>query len=113
MKSRLNNDKTGFIHVGAANIFPEKERPMTLSDFSTELLAAEVERRKQAEELASIPKFVAEPDLTRLRKVCAEYISELYKHGRVDSDMKQYIFEEAMTDLYGKDVFDWINAHSP
>ena len=53
MKSRLNNDKTGFIHVGAANIFPEKERPMTLSDFSTELLAAEVER------LASLDAAVA------------------------------------------------------
>jgi hypothetical protein len=57
------------------------------------------------------PKILENPDISRLVKICQEYMDfvdndeEYYE----DNDYDHYIFEEAMSTLFGKRVFDFIN----
>jgi len=59
------------------------------------------------------PKQLSEKeiDLTELRNVCQGYIDFIDndKEYYEDNDYDHYIFEKAMTTIFGKDVFDWIN----
>jgi len=56
------------------------------------------------------PEMVKDPDLTRLKNICQQYIDALDEGTYVDSDLKQYIFEEAIKAFFGKDIFkDYIN----
>ena len=59
------------------------------------------------------PKQLTEKeiDLTELRNVCQGYIDFIdnYNEYYEDNDNDHYIFEKAMTTIFGKDVFDWIN----
>ena len=52
-----------------------------------------------------------EIDLTELRNVCQGYIDFIDndKEYYEDNNYDHYIFEKAMTTIFGKDVFDWIN----
>ncbi|MFA5071243.1 MAG: hypothetical protein WC511_02620 [Candidatus Pacearchaeota archaeon] len=55
----------------------------------------------------TVPKMLENPDFTQLKKVVQEYIdytqSDKYHD---DNDFCHYIFEAAMTDLLGKNIFD-------
>jgi hypothetical protein len=57
------------------------------------------------------PKVLENPDISRLVKICQEYMDfvdndeEYYE----DNDYDHYIFEEAMSTLFGERVFDFIN----
>ena len=57
------------------------------------------------------PKILENPDISRLVKICQEYMDfvdndeEYYE----DNGYEHYIFEEAMSTLFGKRVFDFIN----
>jgi len=57
------------------------------------------------------PKILENPDISRLVKICQKYMDfvdndeEYYE----DNDYDHYIFEEAMSTLFGKRVFDFIN----
>ena len=59
------------------------------------------------------PKQLSEKeiDLTELRNVCQGYIDFIDndKEYYEDNNYDHYIFEKAMTAIFGKDVFDWIN----
>lgn len=52
-----------------------------------------------------------EIDLTELRNICQGYIDFIDndKEYYEDNDNDHYIFEKAMTTIFGKDVFDWMN----
>jgi hypothetical protein len=57
------------------------------------------------------PKILETPDISRLVKICQEYMDfvdndeEYYE----DNDYDHYIFETAMSTLFGERVFDFIN----
>jgi hypothetical protein len=55
----------------------------------------------------SIPEPLAQPDLLQLRELCSKYLRCLV-NGERFKDAPQYIFEAAITGLYGKKVWDWI-----
>jgi hypothetical protein len=57
------------------------------------------------------PKVLEFPDISRLVKICQEYMDfvdndeEYYE----DNNYDHYIFEEAMATIFGERVFDFIN----
>jgi hypothetical protein len=57
------------------------------------------------------PKVLEAPDISRLVKICQEYMDfvdndeEYYE----DNNYDHYIFEEAMATIFGERVFDFIN----
>lgn len=56
------------------------------------------------------PVQVASPDFTALQKVCQDYIDALAKDGYdADDDFDHYIYEEAITAFFGKEVWRFIN----
>jgi hypothetical protein len=58
------------------------------------------------------PETVKNPDLSQLKKICQQYIDAVASGNYCDdtnSDYKHYIFEEAITAFFGKDVFNYIN----
>ena len=61
-----------------------------------------------AQIISEIPKIINAPDLTKLIKLCEEYIAQITEDGE-DSDYEHYIYEEVMTTFYGDKVFDFIN----
>ena len=103
------------------------EVPKRLEDLTEE----EFEKLKEAGILRSIypnapPKYsplrkpaspepLLNPDFSGVTDLCKQYIQLVEdRTGDEDkSDLKQYIFEEAMTAVYGKDIFDkYINPRT-
>ncbi len=77
---------------------------------STDELEAELEKRK----LPAAPKPVKTPDWGVVIKMCGEYINSIVKGDpRQDDDFDQYLCGEVMQAIYGGNVFDWINKHTP
>jgi hypothetical protein len=72
-------------------------------------LEKELERRKKEKESLKTPVPLKKPDFTRLISTCQHNIKEIGE-GRSDTDTAHYIYEEAMTAVYGKDVWKWVNA---
>lgn len=87
-----------------------KEAPMKADarSFTDEELEAELERRREAREAARRPSPADDPDFGILLDNCAEVIRQVTKDGYYDEDCKTYIFEAAMTAIYGPRVFGWI-----
>lgn len=69
--------------------------------------------REQEEIAAGKPKKLAAPDFAELEKRCDSIIAEALKKEddrEVDlDDVREYIYEAAMTAFYGPGVFDWLN----
>lgn len=56
------------------------------------------------------PELLPEPDLTDLRDTVKGYIDFVDRPDyHEDNDYKYYIFEAAITAMYGKEVWDWIS----
>lgn len=88
-----------------------ENRDEALGFFSNDELKAELQRRENAERLAAIPKPIENPDFSNLVNQCNQYITDLSERifPGEDGDFKEYIFEEAMKAVYGKNVFAWVN----
>lgn len=71
----------------------------------------EEEIKKLKERWKNVPKVVSKPDLKGLIDVCKEYIETIKIDGRHMKDGEHWIFEEALMAIYGRDIFDWVNAH--
>lgn len=84
---------------------------MDISEFTVEELQEEISRRKEKERLANKPQPLVNPDLIRLKRVVGQYIEEIYNEVYGDSDISNYIFEEAVKAIYGKKIFNWINKN--
>jgi len=49
-------------------------------------------------------------DLSTLIDTCKQYINALVSGDlSYAKDIEEYIYEDAMITLYGKEIFDWIN----
>lgn len=81
---------------------------MLLDKYSNEELNAEIERRKQIKRKAPEPleNLVWQP----LLNVCRDYLHELETLGFADDDYPHYIFEAAITAIYGADIWTYINS---
>lgn len=80
---------------------------MNIKQFSVSELEKELERRKR---LRVIPNPVDDPDYKDLIGVCKQYLHELAEYGHADDDYEHYIFEAAMTAIFGKDVWKFVNS---
>lgn len=78
-----------------------------IEQFTNAELQAELKRREYQD--TAKPQAVADPDLSSLRETCKAYIDAVAMRDYVDEDLPEYIFEEAMEAICGKDVFNWIN----
>lgn len=57
------------------------------------------------------PKAVENPDFSRTKKICQQYIDFVAsKDYHEDNDFKDYIFETALEDVFGADVWKFINS---
>jgi hypothetical protein len=84
-----------------------------VDNLSDQELRTELKRRQQEAQLNRIPKPLAEPDWTDLKKVCEEYIAALAKDYYPDEDFGHYIYEAALEAIYGPDVWGFINHPKP
>lgn len=80
-----------------------------LSQLTDEQLQQELQKRMEKKKQKEKPKQLENPDFSRLREYCQEYIDHLDKNGYEDDDIQHYIYEEALQAIFGRDVFGWIN----
>ena len=66
----------------------------------------ELERRKKAK---MFPKPLDNPDFSRLINMAKKEIEHLINEGYASKDFDHYVYEEAMTAIYGKDYWKWRN----
>lgn len=83
---------------------------MQLSDYDDEALRRELERRAQTKRTPNRPSMLYTIDTTILRKSCADYLTECERGLAADSDTPHFIFEMALEMLYGKNVWEYVNA---
>lgn len=90
----------------------EVKRCVTKKDLDDNIdnMASSLERLKEQSGKMGIPHPVPNPDLKRLIEACDEYLQEVGEYGYgTSSDLKQWIYEEALKSIYGEKVFNWIN----
>jgi hypothetical protein len=80
-----------------------------LTKYSDDDLIKELTRRKNYKKIK--PLREATPDFTGLIDLCRSHVDDI-ANGNEDEDTKQYIYEEAMMAVYGKDIFTWINERT-
>ena len=77
-----------------------------LQNFSKEELQEELERREKT--VLSKPIPFINPDFRQVHKLCIGYVNQVAS-GEDDEDLTHYIFEAAVTAVYGEKVWDYIN----
>ena len=79
-------------------------------NISTIKLQEVIDNRQKKKMAISKPEQILSPDLEPLRSICRDYINDLSENGYVDEDHAHYIFEIAMTTIYGENVWNFINT---
>jgi len=82
---------------------------MSLKDYSTKALEIELEKREK--ELNTPPAQLENPDFTELKKLLARLNQEMID-GEEDDDAKQWIYEEAISAVYGPSYWVWLKERS-
>ncbi len=78
-----------------------------LYKFTNEELQAELERRKA---LAAHPlQPIDNPDFTILIKCVVDGVNETIKEQHQDSNLPYYVYEAAITAIYGNSYWEWRN----
>ena len=80
-------------------------RKTLLTHLSDDELLAELEARKKKQQTAPTP--LQTPDFSRLVTMVTREVKELAKPDGYSKDFSHYIFEEVLTAIYGKDIWDW------
>lgn len=80
-----------------------------LSMFSSEELESELKRRDRRKQ--SFPQPLENPDYRPLETLCREYLEHYRDHDREMKDGTHWIYETALTCIYGTKVYDWINQY--
>lgn len=78
-----------------------------LRSYSDDELKAELEDRKSIDKQP--PKPLENPDFTLLINTVVDGVARMVEDQYEDDDLKEYIYESAMTCIYGKSFFDWNN----
>lgn len=83
---------------------------MDLTTASDKELAAELERRKLAKELAETPKMLKNIDWTEVINNAESEVDDILAGTyHEDNDDAQYMYEAVMQAVYGKKYFEWKN----
>lgn len=90
-----------------------------IEEFDDEELETELKRRQEKKRIAAKPKPLKNIDWTPLINMCQEQIDNLHENEMcdeddrqyIDSDIDHYVYECAMTCVFGANVFKWINRH--
>lgn len=77
---------------------------MGIESYTDDELKMELELRRSKKEKRNIPKQLENPNLTLLREMCRDYVESEYK----DKNFEYYIFETAISAIYGTDIWDYI-----
>jgi len=77
-------------------------------DLTDEQLQEELAKRKTQRREVAKPGLLDSPDLSNLQKLCQGYIDKLARGEYCDEDYDHWVYEEALTTLFGEDVWDWI-----
>lgn len=77
---------------------------MGIESYTDDELKMELELRRSKKEKLNIPKQLENPNLTLLREMCRDYVESEYK----DKNFEYYIFETAISAIYGTDIWDYI-----
>ena len=81
-----------------------------LDNYTNDQLQAEITRRITATIEAGKPTQAETPNFKVLIEMCQSYLDDVTATGFVDDDVKEYIFEGAMTAVFGDDVWAFINS---
>lgn len=76
-----------------------------LSGLSDEDLRAELERRKAPP--VPVPVQRENPDFSALRSCVVSGVERAMAEGYVDEDLRQYVYEEAVSAVYGQTFWEW------
>jgi len=82
-----------------------------LEGVSVEEMRAVIEKREQDEKLAAmaVPTPLQNPDFAPLVQLCKGYIEDLNEFGVADEDYNGWMFESAMSAVFGPNIWEWIN----
>lgn len=75
-----------------------------IEEYSEVELKNELGRRKIEKAQAERPELIDKPDFTKLILLCDEYVDGCINKN-LDEDQVQWIFEEAMTAVFGDKIF--------
>jgi hypothetical protein len=76
---------------------------MNITDFSTEHLQQELERRK------ATPKPLENPDFSNLIAYCNQHINDIENGLNIKySDINEHLYQQTLIAVYGIDVMKWI-----
>jgi hypothetical protein len=80
-----------------------------LNDFTDEQLAQELERRAaEKEQLSKVPEPLDDVDWSAVKEICVSHIESMSKADYCnDNSDKDYIFEAAISAVYGPDIWEW------
>jgi hypothetical protein len=78
-----------------------------LSNLSDDELNTELERRKKSD--IAMPQPLPSPSWGALLNTCRDYLIDLRDQGWADDDYPHYIYEAALTAIYGDSVWPFIN----
>lgn len=81
---------------------------MNLANYSDLQLRAEIERREQIAKIPA-PTVQTNIDITPVIDLVVSWVTRL-ADGKHNDDIKDYVFEAAVTAVYGMDAWKWINA---
>lgn len=76
-----------------------------LQNLTTEELESELKKRK--DESKKLPPMLPNPDFTKLIETIISGLTRATKDDYLDDDIKTYVWEEALTAIFGKDFFAW------
>ena len=81
--------------------------PNGIKDYTIEELQNEIER--QTNHPIPVPKSHTKFDWQPLIEICQNYVKDIEEKDYVRDDWDHYIYETAMTAVFGDSVWDWIN----
>lgn len=82
-----------------------------LSNISTADLEKALAERKRQEELAAMPKLIANPDWTPVIAMVTGSMREMIdqKRSYFSDDFDHYVAEKVLKTIYGQNFYDWYN----
>lgn len=83
---------------------------MDIKQLSTSELERELAARKAKDQAEAKPKPLPNPDFKALQDTCVAAINKIESEGDPEGDCKHWIYESAMTAVFGKDVWTWIRT---
>jgi len=89
----------------------KKKIPLSLDECTDDQLQAEMDKRKRKRKKIKSPrqKAISAINIKSVIDACEGYIKQLEEDPAPD---KHYVFEAAMTAVYGRGIWDFINERS-